>query len=170
MTSFFDFDEIFGNIINNGKRKGKWDVKQIDESGVKGYIIQGRFWSDQPLDPFKPFEPLNPWERRPMPQRRFSIPENAVNEIREPFVDIFEEETAVKIYVALPGEEKDDIQLNITEGKVEVKSKNFYKMINVPRNIDVEKALSMYNNGVLTTIIQKKEHSPEKNMQTIEIE
>jgi len=40
---------------------------------------------------------------------------------------------------------------------VEVKAKKFYKVIHVPGNIDVEKASSKYNNGVLTVIIPKKE-------------
>ena len=40
---------------------------------------------------------------------------------------------------------------------VEVTAKKFYEVIHVPGNIDVEKALSKYNNGVLTVIIPKKE-------------
>jgi HSP20 family molecular chaperone IbpA len=59
--------------------------------------------------------------------------------------------------VELPGEEKDNIQLNVTKGKVEIKTKHFYKMIQVPRNVDFEKASSKYNNGVLTIIIPKDE-------------
>ena len=175
MASFFDFDEIFGDFreimkrirgfdeiekeLKSGKLKGGWDVKQIDEPNIKGYVIQGRFWSDQPLEPFDPFKPTNPFERRPMPQRFFRPSEIASKETREQLTDVFEEEKAVKIYVELPGEEKDDIQLNVTEGKVEVKAKNFYKMIDVPGNIDIEKASSNYNNGVLTITIPKKKSS-----------
>ena len=56
MASFFDFDEIFRRFdemmkrmrgfetiesaLKSGKIKGGWDVKQIDEPNVKGYVIQ----------------------------------------------------------------------------------------------------------------------------------
>jgi HSP20 family molecular chaperone IbpA len=180
MTTFFDFDENLGDLgfsgdfmknmlrefneiekmIKSGKLKGKWDIKQIDEPGRKGYVIQGRFWSNQPIEPFEPFKP---WRRRPMPKRPFEVPEKALKEIREPLTDVFEEDKAVKIYVELPGEEKNDVQLKVVEGKVEVKAKKFYKMIKVPtKNIDIEKASSKYKNGVLEVTIPKKDKSPAK--------
>ena len=180
MTAFFDFDENFGDfgfsgefmksilrefseiekMIKSGKLKGQWDVKQIDEPGRKGYVIQGRFWSGQPIEPFDPFKP---WRRRPMPKRPFEAPETALKKIREPLTDVFEEDNAVKIYVELPGEEKDDVQLNGIEGKVEVKAKKFYKMIEMPtKNVDIEKISSKYKNGVLEVTIPKKEKSPVK--------
>ena len=171
MKTFFDFDEIIRdfdemmkrmrgfneieNAVKNGKLKNGWEIKQIDEPNIKGYVIQGRFWSDQPLEPIDPLNPNNPFERRPTPQRSFKPSEIAAKETREPLTDVFEEEKAVKIYAELPGEEKNSIQLNVTKGKVEIKAKNFYKMIQVPRNVDVEKASSRYNNGVLTIIIPK---------------
>jgi len=180
MTTFFDFDEFFGDLgfsggfmedmlrefneiekmIKSGKLKGKWDIKQIDEPERKGYVIQGRFWSNQPVEPFEPFKP---WRRRPMPKRPFEVQEKALKEIREPLTDVFDEDKAVKIYVELPGEEEDNIQLKVVEGKVEVKAKKFYKMIEVPTsNVDIEKASSKYKNGVLEVTIPKKDKSPVK--------
>lgn len=180
MTTFFDFGEIFRDfefnggfmedilrefneiekMIKSGKLKGKWDIKQIDEPERKGYVLQGRFWSAQPIEPFEPFKP---WRRRPMPKRPFEVQEKALKEIREPLTDVFDEDKAVKIYVELPDEEKDDVQLNVTEGKVEVKAKKFYKMIEVPTsNVDIEKVSSKYKNGVLEVTIPKKDKSPVK--------
>ena len=191
MTTFFNFDEVFRDfgfdsefirsiqrqfaefeeMIKSGKLQGKWDVKKIDEPGRKGYIIQGRFFSDQPIEPFEPFEPLGPWRRRPVPRRLFKAPKEALNEIREPLTDVFEDDKTVKIYVELPGEERDDIQLNVTEGRVEVKAKKFYKGIEIPtENIDVEKTSSKYKNGVLEVTIQKKEKPREKDTRKIKIE
>ncbi len=171
MTTFFDFDKIFQDFnkiikqlqgfnmtkpeLQSGKLKGRWNVKQIDEPNIKGYVIQGRFFSDQPLKPFDPFTPNNPFERRPTPQRSLKHATSTSKEIREPLTDVFQENKAIKIYVELPGEKKDNIQLNVTKGKVEIKTKHFYKMIQVPRNVDVKKASSKYNNGVLTIIIPK---------------
>ncbi len=180
MTTFFDIDEFFGDfgfngdfmksmlrefndiekMVKSGKLKGKWDIQKIDEPERKGFVIQGHFWSAQPVEPFEPFKP---WRRRPMPKRPFEVPEKALKEIREPLTDIFEEDKTVKIYVELPGEEEDDIQLNVTEGKVEVKAKKFHKMIEVPTsNVDIEKASSKYKNGVLEITIPKKDKSPVK--------
>ncbi len=188
MTAFFDFDEILRNfgfnnglmknmqiqfdeiekMIKNGELKGKWDIKTIDEPRMKGYVIQGRFWSDQLIKPFDSVKPIKPLERRPMPKRPFKVPETALKEIREPLTDVFEENKTVKIYLELPGEEKDDIQLNMTEEKVEVKTKKFYKTINIPtRNIDIKKTSSKYKNGVLEVTIPKK--SPEKDTRKINI-
>jgi HSP20 family molecular chaperone IbpA len=180
MTTFFDFDEFFGDfgfdvdftksmlrefndvekMVKSGKTKGKWDIKQIDEPDRKGFVIQGHFWSAQPVEPFEPFKP---WRRRPMPKRPFEVPEKALNEVREPLTDVFDEDKTVKIYVELPGEEEDDIQLKVAEGKVEVKAKKFYKIVEVPSsNVDIEKASSKYKNGVLEVTILKKDKSPVK--------
>jgi len=146
----------------NETLKGNWNVKQIDESGVKGYIIQGRFWSDEPLEPFNPFKPFDP--QRPLPKRPFNAPKSGLKETREPLTDVFDEEKEVKIYVELPGEKKDDIQLNVTEGEVEIKTKNFLKIIDVPAIIDIENASSKYKNGVLEVTIPKKEMSPDRKI------
>lgn len=181
MAAFFNFDEILKNFgfnnefmerlegefneiekkIKSGKIKGEWDIKQIDEPGRKGYIIQGRFWSDKPIETFDPFEPFKPWRRPPMPKRPFEVPETTLKETREPLTDVFEEDKAVKIYIELPGEDKDDIELNVMKGKVEVKGKKFHKIIEVPtKKIDIENASSKYKNGVLEVVIPKKEKSP----------
>ena len=164
----------FDKAMKNGDFKGKWEIKQIDKPGVKGYTIQGHFGSDQhlePLDPFSPFEPLDPMRRRPAPRRPFEIDDSALQETREPLTDIFEEEKEVKIYVEVPGEEKDDIQLNVTAGKAEIKGKRFYKTIDLPTsNINLKKASSKYKNGVLQVTIPKKEKTPQNDTHTINID
>jgi len=85
---------------------------------------------------------------------------------------VFEEKDNVKLYVELPGAEKDDIQLNVTEGQVEVKAKNFYKTIDLPtRDVESNKAVANYKNGVLEVTIPKtKKPAAEERKQTIKIE
>lgn len=184
--SFFDIDKEFGELrkmmkkvlnieeiedeIANGKLQGGWNVKEIDEPDAKGYIIEGRFYSGQSSGDAKPDEPFSPNPiKRPLPQRPIRIGEEA-NENREPLTDIFEEEKVVKVYIELPGEEKDNIQLNVTEGKVEVRTKNFYKVIDVPTTIETEKSSAKYNNGVLTVTIPKKTSFMEEKKQKIRID
>jgi len=176
-----DFDEAFGGSdifnskfmkrfqtelneilegIKSGKIKGTWEIKQIEEPEVDGYIVQGRFGSDEVSDPL---EPLKPLRRRPMPERPFDVPTTASEENREPLIDIFEEEDVIKIYVELPGEDKDDIHLNVTPGNLEVKAKNFHKTLDLPtKNIAIN-ASSEYKNGVLEITIQKRKEPIEKS-------
>jgi HSP20 family molecular chaperone IbpA len=162
------------NATKNGNLKGKWEINEIDRDGVKGYSIQGRFGPGQPwkpLDPFNPFEPQNPMRPRPGPQRPFEVPPSALKETSEPLTDVFEDEKMIKIYFEVRGEDKNDIQLNVTAGKVEVKAKNFYKMINLPTsNTILEKASSKYKNGVLEVIIPKKEKTLENDARKINID
>lgn len=170
-----DFDEFFGisdffdpkflrrlqlqldemmDGVKSGKIKGTWEMREFDQPGAKGFFIQGRFGTDESLEPI---EPLKPSKRKPSPESPFEIPNNARNETREPLTDVFEEENAIKIYVELPGEEKDDIKLNVNENSVEIKAKNFCKMIDLPkRNIAAESISSEYKNGVLEVTIPKR--------------
>lgn len=169
MTAFDDFEDLFRELIWLMKRVPRLDAlettvqneplkalkKEPDTFDIKGAVFQGYIQPDPPLTPFDPFNPRNPSERRPMPKRPFRDSGNVLDEW-EPLTDVFEDDKAVKIYLELPSEEKDDVTLNVTEGKVEVKAKTLYQTIPVPESIDVEKASSQYRNGVLTVIIPKK--------------
>jgi HSP20 family protein len=176
-----DFDEIFGDFdilkkfvkksqgefdemlktIRSGAIKGIWEIREINEPGVKGYSIQGRFGTDEDIDPL---EPLKPLKRRPLPEKPFEIPAKAMKEIREPLVDIFEEDNAIKIYAELPGEEKEDIKVSIAEDKIEIKAENFYKITNLPKtHLATEKMSSEYKNGVLEITIPKRKALREKD-------
>jgi len=158
-----------GEAIRSGELDGNWSVKEIDEPGVKGYAVQGRFWT-KPLETPDPFGPLESLKRRPIPQRSSLFSDNSP-ERREPLTDVFEEEKTIRVYVELPGEEKDDIKLNIVGDKVEVKAVKFYKLIDLPTgSIEAEKVSSRYNNGVLEVTIPKKEASSENEIHKIKIE
>ena len=170
-----DFDEIFENFgmfnsksmkkiqeeidavlkeVNSGKLQGTWKIKEINEPEMKGWIFMGSFGSDAALEPL---DPLKPRRRRPTPENPFELPKNILEEPREPLTDVFEEEKATKIYVELPGEEKEDIQLKAKEDSIEVKAKNFYKKIDLANNnMSTEKMTTNYKNGVLTIMLPKK--------------
>ncbi|MEA2089626.1 MAG: Hsp20/alpha crystallin family protein [Thermoproteota archaeon] len=138
--------EELTKAVQTGKLRGKWDVTPIDKPGVQGYVIRGWFQLGEP------------------PQ----IPKGVIEEVREPLVDVFEDEDQVKLYVELPGAEKEDIQLNIADGKAEVKAKNFYKRINLPtKDVEFKKASTSYKNGVLeVTVPKKKTTKKEKKRNT----
>jgi HSP20 family molecular chaperone IbpA len=140
--------------VRSGKIKGTWEIKQLNEPGMKGYYIQGRFGTDESLEPL---EPLKPIRRRPLPENPFEIPKSSEEETREPLTDVFEEDDATKIYVELPSEEEDNIHLNVNEDSVEIKAENFYKIVRLPkRRIEAENISSEYKNGVLKITLPKK--------------
>lgn len=142
--------------IRSGKLQGGWDIKPIDRPGVKGYVAQRRFQTGEPIQRGQPL----------------TIPKHLTEENREPLADVFEDKEFVKLYVELPGVEKNDIQLNITERRAEIKAKNFYRLIDLPASdIEFEKASANYKNGVLEVLIPKtKKTVEEEKKHTIKIE
>jgi len=123
---------------------GKWYIRRIDGPDTKGYVAYGEFGGALQARP-------------------------ALEEAREPLVDLVEEDDKTKIYIEVPCAEKEDIRLNVTDGNVEVKTKDFYKIIELkPDELEVEKASSTYKNGVLEITIPKKS-GPKKEGKRIRI-
>jgi HSP20 family protein len=82
------------------------------------------------------------------------------SEGREPLVDVMDEKEKYKIYIELPGVEKDSVKLDVAENSMEIKTadeKKFYKMIELEHAVDPESAKASYKNGVLTVELEKKE-------------
>lgn len=151
-----EIDEMFREITS-GKIKGAWETREINEPQAKGFIIQGRFGFNESLEPI---EPLKPPRRRPLPENPFELSKSEAKDTREPLTDVFDEEGATKIYVELPGERKEDIRLRFIEDGLEVKAKNFYKILALSKsNLDTSSLTSECKNGVLKITIRKKERS-----------
>jgi len=147
--------EAFDKAIRSGKLEGEWDIKPIEEPGVKGYVARGRFQLGGKSAP-----------------KTLKLPEQIKDEVREPLTDVFEDKDNVKLYMELPGVEKDDIQLNVTDGHAEIKAKNFFKAVDLPtKDVEFDKAVANYKNGVLEVTIPKtKKSATEEQKRTIKIE
>jgi len=77
--------------------------------------------------------------------------------MREPLVDIFEEENQLRVYVELPGVEKKDIQLDFKENHIELRAENFYKEIQLPHeHFSKNASATQYKNGVLEIVLPKE--------------
>ena len=79
---------------------------------------------------------------------------------REPLVDVMSEKDKYRIFVELPGVDKDKVKLDVAEDSVEIKTddeKRFYKMIYLDSPVDSDSARASYKNGVLTLELDKKE-------------
>jgi len=142
--------EDFERVIQSGELQGEWEVRPIEKPGVKGYVAWGHF----------------------QPSGSLKVPRHALDEDREPLTDVFEDKDNVKIYVELPGVEKNDIQLNVAQGKAEIKARNFYKTIELPtKDVELEKANAICKNGVLEVVIPKiKKTVEEEKKKAIKIE
>lgn len=146
--------EDIEEAIKSGKLAGEWDIKPIEEPGVKGYIAKGRFELGDKLD--KPVQP-----------KTLTLPKDIPQEMREPLTDVFEEDDNVKLYIELPGVEKKDIKFNVSEGKAEIRAKNFHKTIDLPTlDIEAAKTRANYKNGVLEVTIPKKKKAQAKQAGT----
>lgn len=82
------------------------------------------------------------------------------SEGREPLVDVMSEKDKFKVFVELPGVEKENVKLDVADDSVEIKTddeKKFYKMIYLDSTIDPDSAKASYKNGILTLELDKKE-------------
>jgi HSP20 family protein len=143
--------EDIEEAIKSGKLAGEWNIKPIEEPGVKGYIAKGRFELGG-----KPVQP-----------KILTLPKDIPQEMREPLTDVFEDDDNVRLYIELPGVEKKDIKFNVSEGKAEIRAKNFHKTIDLPTmNIEAAKTRANYKNGVLEVTIPKKKKAEAKQAGT----
>ncbi len=86
---------------------------------------------------------------------------------REPLIDVMAEKEKFKIFVELPGVEKENVKLDVAEDSVEIKTndeKKFYKMVYLDSPIDPDTARATYKNGVLTVELDKKEKRKGKDV------
>lgn len=78
---------------------------------------------------------------------------------REPLVDVMSEKDKFKIFVELPGVDKDKVKLNVAEDSVEIRTddeRKFYKLIDLDETVDPDSTRASYKNGILTLELDKK--------------
>lgn len=78
---------------------------------------------------------------------------------REPLVDVVEEEGIITITAEVPGVDKKDIDLEITEGtlciKVDQNEREYYKEVKLPAEVEQDSATASYRNGILDIELKK---------------
>lgn len=104
--------------------------------------------------------------------------ERIIREIKEleartgclaPLYDIFETDDAIIISVDLPGSDKNEINLEISEGILKLdapcrkpipsRGEKYTLQLRIPEYVDPDKATARYQNGVLEIRIPKKQPS-----------
>ena len=134
------------------------------------------------IDPFKEFSNMQRYfDTYPAQSKSSSI------SAFSPKVNTREGEFAYHVDVDLPGVKKEDINIDIDDGKLtisgqrdfkeEVKEEDYYKVetsfgkfqrvFTLPKNVDIENITASSENGVLEVVIPKVEK--DKNIKKIEV-
>ncbi len=107
------------------------------------------------------------------------------NDVREPIVDVWEDDEHVFVTAELPGVSKDNIDLNVTEKAVEIKAQvksekseeeknekritrtfsSFYKYVSLPSAVDPDSAEATFGNGVLEIKLKKQKPDKKKKIE-----
>ena len=145
--------------------------------------------------PWRPFMGLTGWERemdrvledffgrraRPWLERGFGTREM---EVKPPIVDVFEEKDDVVVKAELPGMEKDNIEVNLTDHTLtikgekkkeeEIKEENYYRAersygsflrtLDLPKDVRAEKVKASFKNGILEIRMPKTEEAKAKEV------
>ena len=139
----------------------------------------------EPFDDFRRFEEMmnrmfENFSGRPTSRRLLSSGERGAvvpSEYREPFIDVMENDKEIIATAEMPGLEKQDIKINVTEDMLEIsaetkqeekreekgyiyrerRSGSYYRAISLPSPVDPDNSKATYENGVLEIKMPKTE-------------
>lgn len=114
-----------------------------------------------------------------LPGERTSLPTmlGPVERYRKPFINVVETDKEITATAEMPGLEKSDININLTEDRLEIsaetkkeeekkekgyiykerRSGSYYRAISLPSSVDPDNANASYNNGILEIKMPKAE-------------
>jgi len=160
------FDEFFGDF---GSFRG------IDE--MMNEMMKGLFNSGARIEKGKPFVygfsmKTGP-DGKPVVQEFGNVKPGAkpvVSDAREPLVDVVERDKEIIVIAELPGVNKEDIDLEVVEGGLEIMvgtpSKKYYKVVQLPGAVAEDVMDASYNNGVLEVKLKRREgKKPKKKIE-----
>ena len=82
---------------------------------------------------------------------------------REPLTDVIEDPKSIAITMEVPGVDKKDLDLNMTEDHLEVSVDNdtrkYHKRVKLPAKVDPATPKATYSNGILDVVVQKLEQA-----------
>ena len=85
---------------------------------------------------------------------------NSISDEREPLTDIMEGEQDISVTVEIPGVEKEDIDLRVTEQKLEITvdtpQRKYHKTVNFSGDVKPKTTKATYKNGILDVAVKRK--------------
>ena len=152
LKGFSDILEKLGDLADRGEqlsRTGEFSFKpgggeEKDLKGIYGFSVKvGGLGQDKSVK-VEPFGNI---------RRDTRTGESVVQEIREPMVDVFEEDDHTLVVAEMPGIGVDDITLEVQDDLLtltaEKGSKKYRKEVLLPRSYPREKMTVGCNNGIL---------------------
>ena len=138
--------EKLGELAEKGEefsRKG--EIRGTEEKGIKGVygfsVKVGLGGEGIKVEPFGNI------------RKDRTTSEAVVHEIREPMVDVFEEEDHVLIVAEMPGVAREDLRLDLKDDILTISAERgdtkYRKEILLPGNFDAEKMTVSCNNGIV---------------------
>jgi HSP20 family protein len=120
----------------------------------------------------------------PAPRRRWRWLSRAEAETVSPSIDMYDRKDEIVVKAELPGVEKEDIDLTISENSLtikaeskkdeEVKEEDYYsreihygtytRTLTLPAEVDSSKAKATFKNGILEIVLPKKEEAKPKEI------
>lgn len=145
---FRDVEEMFEDLIEEFK---EFEKIGKEEKPVKSYVYGFSFTIGPDGKPvFREFGNVKPGLIKPK-----------ITSEREPLVETYEEGDEIVVLAELPGVDKKDIKLNVSENALEIRvdtsERRYYKYLDLPKPVDKEKVSTSYKNGVLEVRLKKKE-------------
>ncbi len=162
---FENMDEFFRNmgidpldfqkLFNDMQRNLQDAFKNMGQDPSKGFVSG---FSVKMGPDGKPH--VNTFGNKPRVSKEGALPSIGADE-REPLTDVIEDNTSVAITMEIPGVAKEDIDLNMTEERLEVsvdnESRKYHKRVKLPAKVDPSTTKATYTNGVLDVTVQKVE-------------
>ena len=157
----FGFDDDFINEIFNDDRIME-DIKRMTEEMMRMFnnaqpgksVVHGYKIHIGPDG--KPH--IEDFGNRPV---KSPTGEPQISDEREPLTDIIEGDGDVAITVELPGVEKNDIDLNVTNDNLEITvdkaDRKYHKNLQLPCDVVPKTTKATYKNGILDIVIKRKE-------------
>ncbi|WP_415311064.1 archaeal heat shock protein Hsp20 [Candidatus Nitrosocosmicus sp. FF01] len=93
---------------------------------------------------------------------------------REPLADVSVMDNEIKVVIEMPGVKKENIKINARDGEVEVLTndaqRKYHRILELPRETDIDTAKSTYNNGILEVRFNKKKKEAKPTGKEIKID
>ena len=93
---------------------------------------------------------------------------------REPLVDIIEGDKEVTVIAELPGIEKEDVKLDVSENdmsiKVDTEKRKYHKKLKLPCEVKPGSAKASYKNGVLEVKLARVKKKEKKKGVSVKVE
>ncbi|TFF96989.1 MAG: Hsp20/alpha crystallin family protein [Promethearchaeota archaeon] len=160
-----DMDNPPKNFQNLSQEDLQEFMKNLSQSGLKGgpFMAGINIGFDSEGNPV-----MNSFNK---PASDLKTEKKEEKEVREPLVDINEEEDEIIVIAELPGTEKENIELNATYYTLTISTKDktnagykFYTEVNLPSAVNSDYAKARYTNGILEVKLKKIKSGKQSNI------